>query len=190
MYKNSMPRITTLQLHVIFDRSVMLNQRINMLVSNGFKGLILVVLALGFFLNLRLSFWVSLGVPLSFLGMFFIVSFTGITINMITLFGMILVTGIIVDDGIVIAENIYAHFEKGKTAAQAAVDGAMEVFPAVFTSVTTTMIVCGAILFFEGNLADFISEMAIVVIACLGFSLIEAAVVLPVHLSTFKSINT
>ena len=170
------------QIAIISDRSIGLQQRIDLLSSNGTTGLILVVVVLGLFLSLRTSLWVSLGIPVSFLGMIIIASLAGITINQISLFGMILVIGILVDDGIVIAENIFSHIEKGKKPVQAAVDGTMEVFSSVFASVSTTIVAFSAFFFLDGNIGEFMKEMAIVVIACLGFSLIEAALILPSHL--------
>jgi len=168
---------------VSYDFMDMLWERLEMLMSNGGFGLLLVLISLGLFLSLRLSFWVAWGIPSSFLGMFIIGSFVGITINMISLFGMILVVGILVDDGIVIAENIFSHFEKGKNPYQAAVDGTVEVMPAVFVSVSTTIIAFTPLLLLEGGM-EFLFEMAVVVIASLGFSLIEAFFVLPAHLGT------
>ena len=97
------------KLNMTWDFMSLLNQRLEMLTSNGMLGLLLVLISLGLFLSLRLSFWVAWGIPSSFLGMFILGSFIGLTINMISLFGMILVIGILVDDGIVIAENIYSH---------------------------------------------------------------------------------
>ena len=135
------------------------------------------------FLSVRLSLWVSWGIPFSFFAMFIYANLVGITINMISLFGMILVIGILVDDGIVIAENIYLHFERGKTPMRAAVDGTMEVFPAVLTSVTTTIIAFMPLLFLAGTRMEMMFHMAIVVIASLFFSLFEAFLVLPAHLS-------
>ncbi len=170
-------------LEVAYDFMDMLGERLEMLMSNGGFGLLLVLISLGLFLSLRLSFWVAWGIPSSFLGMFIIGSFVGITINMLSLFGMILVVGILVDDGIVIAENIYSHFEKGKNPYQAAVDGTVEVMPAVFVSVTTTIIAFIPLLLLEGGF-EFLFDMAVVVIASLAFSLIEAFFVLPAHLGT------
>ena len=174
---------SAVKLSVPYDFMDMLWQRLEMLMYNGGFGLCLVLISLGLFLSLRLSFWVAWGIPSSFLGMFIIGSFVGITLNMISLFGMILVVGILVDDGIVIAENIYSHFEKGKNPYQAAVDGTVEVMPAVFVSVTTTIIAFTPLLLLEGGM-EFLFEMAVVVIASLGFSLIEAFFVLPAHLGT------
>ncbi|MGF1532455.1 MAG: efflux RND transporter permease subunit [Bernardetiaceae bacterium] len=168
------------QLEIIFDSMMMLEQRLNMLLSNGIVGLILVVITLGVFLNIRLSFWVALGIPISFFGMFLVTSLIGITINMLSLFGMILVVGILVDDGIVIAENIFAHLEQGKSPIKAAIDGTMEVMGAVFTSVLTTVMAFVPLLMLESF--EFLVEMAIVVMTCLLLSLIEAFFVLPAHL--------
>ena len=171
-----------LNLSVNFSFMDMLQQRLDMLLNNGVVGLLLVLIVLGFFLSLRLSAWVAWGIPSSFLGLFIIGAFFGFTINMISLFGMILVVGILVDDGIVIAENIFSHFEKGKTPQQAAIDGTLEVLPAVTTSVTTTMVAFAPLLVLESF--SFLRDLAIVVVASLGFSLIEAFFVLPAHLAS------
>lgn len=168
-------------LEITYDFLAMLGQRLNMLYENGAIGLILVLISLGLFLNFRLSFWVAFGIPMSFLGMFMIAHMYDITINMISLFGMILVIGILVDDGIVIAENIYSHFEKGKSPRLAAVDGTMEVLPAVLTSVTTTIVAFLPSFFVTGQL-EFMYEMAFVVVFALAFSLFEAFFVLPGHI--------
>ena len=174
-------------IEIFFAFDEMLTERINLLKDNGIVGLILVLVALGLFLNLKLSAWVAFGIPFSFLGMFILGLSFGITINMITLFGMILVVGILVDDGIVIAENIYTHFEQGKSAPRAALDGTMEVIQPVFTSVLTTMVAFSLLLFVEGM--EMMREMAIVVIACLFFSLFEAFFVLPSHLASKKILS-
>ena len=172
---------------IYFEFNEMLKDRISLLSENGIFGLVLVLLSLGLFLNIKLSAWVAFGIPFSFLGMFILGTFYGMTINMISLFGMILVVGILVDDGIVIAENIYSHFEKGKSASKAALDGTMEVLPSVFTSVLTTILAFSVLLFVEG--LEMMREMAFVVIACLSFSLFEAFFVLPSHLSNKKVLS-
>ncbi|MEM9985498.1 MAG: efflux RND transporter permease subunit, partial [Bacteroidota bacterium] len=165
------------------DRSVVLNNRLAILIENGAVGLILVLVMLGLFLSLRLSFWVAFGIPFSFLGMLFVADLMGVSINLISLFGMIMVVGILVDDGIVVGENIFAHFEKGKSPLRASVDGTMEVMGSVFTGVTTTMLTFSAFFFFEGRLGQFLYEMAVVVILCLAFSLLECYFILPPHLA-------
>ncbi|MTI32455.1 efflux RND transporter permease subunit [Xanthovirga aplysinae] len=168
------------ELIVAFDFMDYLQQRLSMLTTNGLVGISLVLICLGVFLSLRLSLWVAWGIPSSFLGLFIFGAFFGLTINMISLFGMILVIGILVDDGIVIAENIYAHFERHGNPYKAAIDGTIEVLPAVTTSVSTTMIAFSPLLFIDSM--EFLRDMAIVVIVSLGFSLIEAFFVLPSHL--------
>ncbi|MEX1000488.1 MAG: efflux RND transporter permease subunit [Crocinitomicaceae bacterium] len=175
------------ELSMQYEYNASLQDRINLLTSNGMVGLMLVLLMLGLFLSTRLSLWVAFGIPFSFLGMFIIANMLGLTINMISLFGMILVVGILVDDGIVIAENIYSHFEKGKSPFKAALDGTMEVMPSVFTSVLTT-IAAFSILLFVDNM-EMMREMPKVVILALGFSLIEAFIILPVHLASKKVLS-
>ena len=171
------------QLYVTFDFLDLLKSRLELLYKNGAFGLLLVILILALFLSFRLSLWVAWGIPSAFLAMFVVANMYGITINMISLFGMILVVGILVDDGIVIGENIFTHFEKGKSPMKAAVDGTMEVMPAVITSVLTTIIAFSPLLFIQGRM-EMMFEMAFVVIFSLIFSLLEAFLVLPAHVGT------
>jgi multidrug efflux pump subunit AcrB len=165
------------------DRSDYLLQRLYTLLENGGIGLLLVLVLLGVFLSLRLSFWVAFGIPFSFLGMLFVADMIGISINIISLFGGILVVGILVDDGIIVAENIYAQFEKGKSALRASIDGTMEVLSSVFTGVITTIVAFSVFFFIEGRFGQIMLEMAVVVILSLAFSLIECFFVLPPHLA-------
>ena len=180
----------TITAKVIDDRTVILQQRLDLLIRNGIFGLILVISALGFFLNLRLSFWVSAGIPFAFAGMFVVVSMIGITINLISLFGMIIVVGILVDDAIVVAENIYAHYEQGKSAIEAAKIGTSEVLAPVFTSVATTILAFMPFFFLEGGMGKFMWQLALVIIAALTFSLIEAFLILPSHLVHSKGMHS
>ncbi len=175
-------------LKLVRNRMNMLTKRLDLLLGNGKLGLILVIISLALFLNFRLSLWVAWGIPSSFLAMFVVAQLYGITINMISLFGMILVIGILVDDGIVIAENIFTHFERGKSAKRAAVDGTMEVVPAVLTSVLTTILAFTPLLFAEGRM-EMIFEMAFIVIFALIFSLLEAFFVLPAHVGSKHVLN-
>jgi multidrug efflux pump subunit AcrB len=169
-----------------FNFLTVLHSRLELLYRNGGVGLLLVVLTLAFFLSFRLSLWVAWGIPASFLGMFVVAAMYGITINMISLFGMILVIGILVDDGIVIAENIYSHFEEGKTPKRAAIDGTMEVLPAVLTSISTTVVAFSPLFFVREGGLDFMFEMAFVVAVSLIVSLFEAFFVLPAHLGNHR----
>ncbi len=165
-----------------------LGQRLDLLYNNGGQGLIMVILALGIMLSIRLSLWVAWGIPASFLAMFIVANMIGITINLMSLFGMILVIGILVDDGIVIGENIFQHFERGKGPMRAAVDGTMEVVPAVVTSVSTTIVAFMPLVFITGRM-EMMYEMALIVIISLIFSLFEAFFVLPAHLGNKHVLN-
>lgn len=177
------------QLKILRDNSERIDTMQSILLNNGAVGFLLVILFLSMFLNKRLSFWVAFSIPLSFMGMFLIASLAGITLNMMSLFGMILVIGILVDDGIVVAENIYQHYERGKKPLRAAVDGALEVLPAVFSGVLTTILAAGSILFIGGMMGQMFREMAIVVIAALSISLLECALILPTHIAHSKALT-
>lgn len=182
-------KASEVKLSIIRDGSVVLNQRIELLSWNGVIGFILVLVILALFLNTRLAFWVALSIPVSFAGMFIVAHLVGLTINVISLFGMILVIGILVDDGIVVAENIYSHHEKGKSRIRASIDGTLEVLPSVVSAVLTTAIAFSTFFFIEGRLGDIFSEMAKVVIITLVFSLIEGAFILPAHIGHSKAMS-
>ncbi|RED50339.1 efflux RND transporter permease subunit [Seonamhaeicola aphaedonensis] len=175
-------------LNVISDRSIPLKQRTKLLMENAFAGIILVLIFLSLFLNTRLAFWVAFGLPISFLGMFIFANQFDVTINVLSLFGMIIVIGILVDDGIVIAENIYQHYEEGKTPVQAAIDGTMEVLPPVVSAIITTLLAFSLFLFLDSRIGEFFSEVSVVVILTLTISLVEALIILPAHLAHSKAL--
>lgn len=177
------------QVDIVKDSSTILVERIQLLVSNGVVGFILVFFFLSLFLHPRLAFWVAMAIPVAFGGMFIVSGAAGISINVISLFGMIIVIGILVDDGIVIAENIYQHWEMGKTPVKAALDGTMEVLPAVFSAILTTVIAFSVFFVIDGIMGDFFVEMGFVVIATLVFSLIEGAFILPAHVAHSKALT-
>ncbi|WP_412560106.1 efflux RND transporter permease subunit [Winogradskyella sp. MIT101101] len=177
------------QLNVVRDLSTTLVQRTELLTENAIIGMILVLLFLSLFLNTRLAFWVAFGLPISFLGMFMFAGYFNVTINVLSLFGMIIVIGILVDDGIVIAENIYQHYEKGKTPEQAAIDGVMEVLPAIVSAITTTILAFGIFLFLDGRIGEFFGEVSVIVILTLVVSLVEALIILPAHLAHSKALR-
>ncbi|MCB0795572.1 MAG: efflux RND transporter permease subunit [Flavobacteriales bacterium] len=173
---------------LINDATKVLKQRIDMLVTNGLQGFALVLITLALFLNWRLAFWVALSIPVAFAGMF-ILAPGFITINVLSLFGMILVVGILVDDGIVICESIYQEYERGLPPIQAAVTGTQKVLPAVISSIITTVAAFTTFFFIEGRLGDFAPAMAFVVIATLVFSLVEAAYILPAHVAHSRGLS-
>ena len=180
---------TEVQATIMNDMSITLNQRIDLLVDNGTIGFILVLIFLTMFLNMRLSFWVAISIPISFAGMFVLANYAGITINVMSLFGMIVVIGILVDDGIVISENIFQHVEKGKKPLRAAIDGTIEVLPAVTAGVLTTIIAFSSFFFIDGRLGDFAWELGFVVMATLAFSLVEGAFILPAHIGHSRALK-
>jgi multidrug efflux pump subunit AcrB len=150
--------------------------------------MILVLLLLSLSLNMRMSFWVALAIPISFAGMCMLGPFYGLTINVMSLLGMILVLGILVDDGIVIAENIYQHHERGVKPIPAAIKGTLEVLPSVTASILTTIVIFLTFFFLEGGMGDRSRDLAFVVIATLLFSLVEATFILPGHIAHSKAL--
>ncbi len=177
-----------LVLQVSRDSSIALNNRQQLLVDNGIIGIILVLIFLSIFLKPSIAFWVAVGLPFSFLGLFiFAPSF--MTINVISLFGMIIVIGILVDDGIVIAENIYDQFQKGKSKVQAAIDGTMQVFPPIIAAILTTIIAFSTFIFLPDRIGSFFGQIAKVVGIILLISLIEAFLILPSHLSHSRALR-
>ncbi len=177
------------KLTVLKDYSIALKQRTNLLLENGGIGIFLVLIFLSLFLNIRLAFWVAFSIPISFLGMLIFAGEFDITINLMSLFGMIVVIGILVDDGIVIAENIYRHYEQGKSPADAAIDGTIEVMPAIVSAIMTTIIAFSALIVLDGDVGDFFGEVALIVILTLTVSLVEALIILPAHLSKSKALQ-
>jgi len=176
-------------LDVSSDSSISLTQRTDILLENAFIGFLLVLILLAVFLNARLAIWVAAGIPISFLGMFIFAAQLGVTINVLSLFGMIIVIGILVDDGIVIGENIYHHYEKGKSPIRAAVDGTLEVLPPVVSALLTTMVAFSTFFFLDGRMGDFFSEVSAVVILTLSVSMIEALIILPAHIAHSKALQ-
>jgi len=177
------------QLNVVRDLSTTLVQRTQLLTENAIIGMILVLSFLSLFLNTRLAFWVAFGLPVAFLGMFMFAGYFNVTINVLSLFGMIIVIGILVDDGIVIAENIYQQYEKGKSPEQAAIDGVMEVLPAILSAIITTILAFSIFLFLDGRIGEFFGEVSVVVMLTLIVSLVEALIILPAHLAHSKALR-
>lgn len=164
-----------------------LDSRFNLLIKNGAQGLALVILALALFLDLRLAFWVSIGIFISFVGVFAVMLYMGVSVNLITLFAFILSLGIVVDDAIVIGENVFAEQSKGGSPLEAAIRAAQRLAKPVIFAVLTTVTAFSPLLFAPGALGKIMSQMPIIVIAVLVFSLIESLFILPQHLSHTKS---
>jgi len=165
------------------DQSVMVRDRLELLSRNGIQGMILVFVVLAIFLEMRLAFWVALGVPLSILGACGILLVAGQTLNMLTMFAFLMALGILVDDAIVVGENVYAHRQRGSGFVKAAIEGTVEVLPSVMASVCTTIIAFAPLLFVSGVIGKFIAVMPLAIIAMLLISLFEVTFILPCHLA-------
>jgi|TARA_B110000305_G_scaffold122843_1_gene137600 multidrug efflux pump subunit AcrB len=170
------------QLIVIDERWQYLNDRINLLLKNGLTGLIFVVIILYLFLNQRVAFWVTLGIPVSFLATFAILWMIGGSINMISLFGMIMALGIIVDDAIVVAEDTLSQYQSGQTPINAALSGSERMLAPVVSSSLTTIAAFSPLLIVGGVIGSILKDIPIIVICVIAASLIECFLILPGHL--------
>ncbi len=177
-----------LKVTVTSDLSKYIKDRINLMKRNGIQGLILVFLSLLIFLNFRASFWTALGIPVSVAGAFCYFWYRGITLNMVVMFGLIMVIGMVVDDAIVICENVFKKYkDEGLSPVRAAIEGTEEVMWPVMATVTTTIAAFLPLTFMTGRMGKFMSVMPIVVSTVLVVSLFEAIFILPSHLSeTFQ----
>ncbi|MHC4660944.1 MAG: efflux RND transporter permease subunit [Planctomycetota bacterium] len=165
------------------DMTEFLKSRLDLLQRNGILGFIFVFIILTIFIRLRLAFWVSLGIPISFLGAMWLMPGFDISINMISLFAFILVLGIVVDDAIIVGENIHTVQEKTGRLLEGSIKGAQEVSIPVIFAVLTTMAAFLPLLSFSGPIGKFIYVVPIIVIFTLAFSLVESLLILPAHLS-------
>ncbi len=171
-----------LALDTLNDRSKIYRQRMDLMLRNGYIGLALVFILLAIFLEPRLAFWVSLGIPISIFGAFLVLPSLDVTINIVSMFAFIVTLGIVVDDAVVAGENIYHHRQRGKPWFDAAVDGAREVKLPVVFSVLTNMVAFVPILFVPGFMGKVFREIPIVVICVFIVSLVESLLILPAHL--------
>ena len=165
------------------DYASVVRDRLVLLSNNGWQGFVLVFLSLWLFFNYRFSFWVVMGLPVSFLGAFFFLPMINYSINMFTMVGMLIALGLLMDDAIVIAENIASHLSKGKSALQAAIDGTNEVKTGVLSSFFTTLCIFGPISFMNGAIGRVLKVLPVMLILILTVSLIEAFLILPHHLA-------
>jgi hydrophobic/amphiphilic exporter-1 (mainly G- bacteria), HAE1 family len=165
------------------DVSSLVRDRLALLVKNGWQGLLLVFLIMWLFFNFRLSFWVAMGLPVSFMGAFFFLALFGYTLNMITTVALLVTLGLLMDDAIVIAENVAKHLTLGKTAIRATVDGVAEVRSGVVSSFLTTAVVFGPISFLAGAIGNVLKVLPVALLMVLLVSLVEAFLILPNHLA-------
>ena len=165
------------------DQTEVLEDRLDLMVRNGVLGFALVFLFLVLMLDLRLALWVAMGVPISFLGAFLLLEQFGVNINMMSLFALIIVLGVVVDDAVVVGENIVAEQEAGKRGVAAALAGVRGVFAPVTVGVLTTMAAFAPLLLAGGTFGQIMGVVPVVVIAVLTISLIEVFLILPSHLA-------
>ena len=171
------------------DTSIWIKNRLNLVSSNILFGLLLVMLALFLSLNLRIALVVGIGIPASFMITLIIADSIGYSLNMLTLMGALIALGMLVDEAIVVAENIYRHIEMGKTPRNAAIDGAVEMFPAILTATLTTVFAFLPLLIMSGKMGMFMQVLPIMISILLISSLFEAFYFLPLHAKEFFSVG-
>ncbi len=164
------------------DVSSNIRDRLRILMVNGFQGIVLVFLTMWLFFSLRYSFWISMGLPVSFLGALFFMHLLGYTINMMTMVALLVAIGLLMDDAIVIAENIAAQLKQGKNNLEAAISGTQQVLPGVLSSFLTTIMIVGPLAFMAGKMGAVLKFIPAVLVIALAVSLIEAFLILPAHL--------
>lgn len=174
-----------LNLSIFDDLSYYIKRRLNVLTNNGIIGFFLVLGVLFLFLHPIPAIVTALGIPVALLTTFYVMNLMGMSINLITMFGLIIVLGMLVDDGIIISENVYRYLEEGKDPREAAIEGAHQVMAPVTATVLTTIAAFSPLIFMTGMLGKFIGNIPLVVVIALAASLIEAFIILPSHLADF-----
>ena len=168
------------------DDSLIVKNRLTILLDNALQGSILIIVLLTLFLRPAIALWVFIGIPVAFAGAFFIMPMFDVTLNTLSLFGFILVLGIVVDDAIVTGENIYTHLQKSESGEMAAIEGTKEIATPVTFGVLTTIAAFAPLAFIQGDRSDIFTQIPYVVIPVLIFSLIESKFILPSHLKHIK----
>jgi HAE1 family hydrophobic/amphiphilic exporter-1 len=164
------------------DSASIVEDRLRLLTRNGWQGLLLATLVLFLFFSWRYTFWVALGLPISFVGGLMVMSVLGITLNMISMVALLMAIGILMDDAIVISESIENEFRSGKSALQAAVSGIEKVGRGVLSSFATSAMLFGSLLFLKGDMGQVMGVLPVVLLSVLTISLVEAFLILPHHL--------
>ena len=165
------------------DSAKLLNARLSLMLRNGATGFLLVFLVLTLFLELRLAVWVSLGIPISFLGALAMMPGLDVSINVMSLFAFVVVLGIVVDDAIIVGENIYRHQEEHGNGLRGSIKGGQEIAKPVIFAVLTTVAAFMPLMFVPGMMGKIFRVIPLIVIPCLLFSLVESLMILPAHLS-------
>ncbi|MGG5574961.1 efflux RND transporter permease subunit [Vibrio diazotrophicus] len=171
------------RLEMTNDLSSVLWDRLSMMFNNGWQGIILVFATMWLFFSFRYSFWVAAGLPVAFLGGLFLMAQLGLSINVMSLVGLLMAVGIMMDDAIVIAESIASHLDRGEDVDDAVIKGVKKVLPGVVSSFLTTVCIFGSLLFLQGEMGAVLKAVPQVLILVLMLSLVEAFLILPNHLS-------
>ncbi len=172
----------TTRLVITQDSASIVNDRLNLLLRNGWQGLALATLSLFLFFTWRYTFWVALGLPISFIGGLVVMSVLGISINMISMVALLMAIGVLMDDAIVISESIETEYRNGKDTLHATIDGIRHVSRGVFSSFATSAILFGSLLFLKGDMGQIMGVLPMVLLSVLTISLVEAFLILPHHL--------
>ncbi len=170
------------RLTITQDNASLVTDRLQLLLKNGWQGLLFAAFALFLFFSWRYTFWVALGLPVSFLGGLAMMVMFGITINMISMIALLMSIGILMDDAIVLSESIAHEYKKGKTPREAAIDGTSRVFTGILASYLTSAFLFGSLLMMKGDMGQILGVLPVVLLSVLTISLIEAFLVLPHHL--------
>jgi multidrug efflux pump subunit AcrB len=171
------------------DRAEIYRQRLDLMLGNGYLGLGLVFILLAIFLEARLAFWVSLGIPVSFLGSMLLLPVLDVSINMVSMFAFIVTLGIVVDDAIVVGENVYYHRQNGLGWFASAIKGAREIAMPVNFSVLTNMVAFMPLFFIPGFMGKIYRQIPVVVISVFAISLVESLFILPAHLAHTRQLK-
>lgn len=180
-YEQSLP--PGVSIRIDSNRAEDFRERLSLLTNNGLQAIVIVMVILGLFLEYRLAFWVMMGMTISFIGAIIFLPVADISINMISMFGFMIVLGIVVDDAIVVGENIYEYRQKGYGYMDAAISGTKDVAKPVIFSILTTILAFVPLLFIPGETGKYWWPLPVVVIVVLAVSLFEALYILPSHVS-------
>ncbi|WP_456403720.1 efflux RND transporter permease subunit [Hydrogenimonas sp.] len=184
-YNRELP--SSIRLQIATNQAAVFEERVKLLLKNSALGLLIVLAALSLFLEIRLAFWVMMGIPISFMGAFFLFPFLDVSISMVSLFAFIIALGIVVDDAIVVGENIYRYRERGYTPLAAAIRGAKEMAVPVSFAILTNVVAFMPIYFIPGTTGKIFQVIPVVVITIFLVSWIESLFILPAHLAEVKN---
>ncbi len=178
-----------MQLTTIYNESEDFNALLDILLSNAAQGFVLIFVLLMLTLHPKVAFWATMGVIVAFTGSFFILPYMDVSLNFLTVFGFLLVLGIMIDDAIIVGEAIYERAERGQVGVDASILATQLVLKPVIASVLTTMLAFSPLMLIEGDVRQFTRAISIVVMSTLFFSLVESLLILPAHLAHIKPID-